>query len=278
MPSDQDGRVHLEPFRHTDSNANDAPPPDYSANYIVADKRANAGPSRRGLSKSMNLRQARGPVLAQAICRLLSTLLALVIAGLLARSLAVFNATKDYKVLMSFGLVMPAWPSNYGRALMATYLLLAAAVITLVFGMLMTVVWCLVAASSQWKSRLGSVLSIGLPSISFGLFVAALVVFKLYDGPDGLRGWSCMHSDIEVDFDSNEVGLGRVCNALNAAWGLSVAVAAFEFITLGIIIMRGFPKKARAKKNPHIKVARTGYHELQPMVDQELGYKTHPSH
>lgn len=145
MPSDQDGRVHLEPFRHTDSNANDAPPPDYSANYTVADKRANAGASRRGLSKSMNLRQARGPVLAQAICRLLSTLLALVIAGLLARSLAVFNATKDYKVLMSFGLVMPAWPSNYGRALMATYLLLAAAVITLVFGMLMTVVWCLVA-------------------------------------------------------------------------------------------------------------------------------------
>ncbi|KAF3017096.1 hypothetical protein E8E14_008147 [Neopestalotiopsis sp. 37M] len=267
MPSDQDGRVHLEPFRHTDSNANDAPPPDYSANYIVADKRANAGPSHRGLSKSMNLRQARGPVLAQAICRLLSTLLALVIAGLLARSLAVFNATKDYKVLMSFGLVMPAWPSNYGRALMATYLLLAAAVITLVFGMLITV------ASSQWKSRLGSVLSIGLPSISFGLFVAALVVFKLYDGPDGLRGWSCMHSDIEVDFDSNEVGLGR-----NAAWGLSVAVAAFEFITLGIIIMRGFPKKARAEKNPHIKVARTGYHELQPMVDQELDYKNHPSH
>ena len=145
MPSDQDVRVHLEPFRHADNTANDAPPPGYSANYIVADKRAHANPSHRGLSKSMRLRQARGPVLAQAFCRLLSTLLALVIAGLLARSLAVFNATKDYKVLMSFGLVMPAWPSNYGRALMATYLLLAAAVITLVFGMLMTVVWCLVA-------------------------------------------------------------------------------------------------------------------------------------
>ncbi|ETS86283.1 hypothetical protein PFICI_00111 [Pestalotiopsis fici W106-1] len=270
MQSENSGQSHLEPFRHTDSTAKDVQQSKYSENYVADNKGAHPKTLRRESSKSANLRQARGYVIIQAVCRLVSTILALAIAGLVARSLAVFNATKNYKVLMSFALVMPAWPSDYGRSLMATYLLLAAAAITLVFGILMAVTWCLLAEKTQWKGRLGHALSIVLPSISFALFVAALVVFKLYDGPDGIRGWSCMHQNIEVDFDSNEIGLGRVCNALNVAWGLGIAVAILEFVTLVIILINGLSARGREKKKKHVKVTRTGYHELEPMVDQEL--------
>lgn len=47
-----------------------------------------------------------------------------------------------------------------------------------------------------------------------GLFAAGLALLKLHEGDNGLFGWSCSHRHVEVIFEHNDVGLGRVCDSM----------------------------------------------------------------
>lgn len=61
------------------------------------------------------------------------------------------------------------------------------------------------------RPNLGRVPIIGSTVAVVGIFVAALVIFKLKDGTTGLYGWSCQYQHVEDLHVDNVVGLKEVC-------------------------------------------------------------------
>ncbi|KAK9416022.1 putative MARVEL domain-containing protein [Seiridium unicorne] len=257
-------RTDLEPLRHKDPRTKEM---ETSVSSTNRESRLSAW--RWQSPKSINSRQTQWLVLILAICQILSTGLSLAIVGMLARALIIYNATKQLIVIMSAGVVIHAWPSDQTVALVSTYLTLGAAATASALGLVMGVLWCCKESKNRWKALTSRMATIALPVILIGLFVAALVLSKLYDRDNGLLGWSCDHRHIEVNFDNNEIGLGQVCDSMTATWDMSITVIFLEIITLAMVIIRAARAKERLKTTYPTMAGRTGYRELILSADDD---------
>ncbi|KAH8657717.1 hypothetical protein BX600DRAFT_552007 [Xylariales sp. PMI_506] len=256
-------RMDLEPLRHSGIKTEEVIPTPYSSDHASGPQ-----PSYQRFLKSPMREQSRWAVLVQRVCRVLSVLVSLCIVGLLARVLSVYNSTKNYKVIMSSGVLVSAWPFGNDRTMMPIYLLLGAAAAGFVFGLLVAL-WGLVRSKKHSGAAGSGAATAWLPVTLLGLFVAALTLYKLIDGANGAFGWSCDHRDVETIYDDNELGLGRVCDDMNAAWDLGIVVASLELITLVVIILGFAGSKERRRKTLPFITGRTGYSELGPRTDEE---------
>lgn len=125
-------QLGLEPMRHAGITMEERIPPTYNPNQVPEPPL----PQRRRFAKPARGMRSQGFSRVQTVCRVFAMLISLAIIGLLARVLALYYATHNYKVMVTAGLVTSAWPPASSTVLLPTYLLLSAAVITCLSGLL----------------------------------------------------------------------------------------------------------------------------------------------
>ncbi|CEJ92423.1 hypothetical protein VHEMI08077 [[Torrubiella] hemipterigena] len=263
-----DSAPGLEPYRNQNWDASSFKSEPYDPNAPSAPRTARRIATNGFISKI--------PLVA-IVLQMIAVSVSIATVGLLANAIAIYRSSKDWKIVMGSGVILPGWREPGDNFMVPIYSLLGSATTGAVLGAI-TLGSTIFIHIMQKHSLLNShpLLIASSQFIIVALYIASLSFFRVQEDRLGMFGWSCAHRVMETKQDGNSIGLGNVCMSINTSWYLAIAAGAVSTLILALAVVV-YVQNRGSKPKGAVMRRRASYAELKnKQVDDDIPMLARP--